>query len=928
MQRCGHRPASGPRRENARAQKQPTTHLNAAPCMRSQPSFVQSLRGIESSSILAPDVEGQALRMLRMFVWSAGQVGPERSFWTAGQVGPERSFCWRPERSFLDCTRRGTQFSPLAMARDEKTSQTSQGDVSDDDFLDFVQQTSAGAVAEAVQDATAELPSTVASPDASAPVSRSPSATGAPAEAASPPNDATPNMPFVRLFRVVRKYPSVPDFMSDGPRFLSSRRYGHAIQPLAENSSPAGDLAVARRRPSPRKRTGDRTFPSSPEFQSGGRFRSVGRFGSLCGGEDTAADCTASTKQTARIQLYTKRDECDGEEQDFDVARYHSSSKQAFEATEDVRLSSPASVHQSLEEAPVMCAQQSQTDEIPHGHDAGFLTEHAEPARSAAAPSVDEKVLLKALDWNRMQSETQKMQRENDEIRRSLQQDREQVTQMAEENARLRSDMEKLSRDNDILRDTIQGQSDLPKQDLPQAFHSDQVLQLRHENTNLHEEISRLQAALQKPHTEGQKRGLSMDGASNREACITLVLGTDFQKAGAEGTEERKTFEAILVQDLSDAAGIPKESFHVRGIRSGSIVVEVGIKKSRTDARSPIAVARDLERQAYAPASKLCAGTLTRHIDVIMVSLGEDEDFDIQLKKDLNTAGQSPVREEVKDSTLNSHKGSSETGILRQVEDLQTILANERERREEEVARERGAIAAERSEMENERCSSQEERDRMAAEIVRLNVETQALKAHAAEAGLAAMQGQQKLDEMENNLRDARSRQGDYSLIVSRLTSEIQTLQSALGEKAQELKEIKADLVQSNNALQQRVDMSAAIMGERIDTKEMLVEMKALEDENKALSDLVMASAAAQQQTQAKFGQEREEIQATLDRERAEFSTSLANLGAIKDAAVARVRDLQAALDNTTRDVAKARLEIEAKDADLDLAKHLLMVVL
>ena len=443
----------------------------------------------------------------------------------------------------------------------------SQGDVSDDDFLGFVQQASAGAVAEAVQDATADMPSTLASPDVSSPVSRCPSATGAPAVAASSPyDDPTPHIPLARLFRVDRKYQSVPEFMSDGPRFLSSRRYG--TQALAEESSPPGDLAVSCHRPLPRKRTGHRAFPSTPD---------------------------------------------------------HNSGKQTFESAEDVRSSSPESLHQALEAATAMGAPRLQTDEIPHGHGALF-SERAEHAPSAAAaPSVDEKLLIKALDWNRMHSETQKMQRENYEIRRCLQQDRKQVTRTNEENARLRSVMETLSHDNDILRDAIQGQREMPKHDLPQAIHSDQVLKLRHENTELHEEIFRLKAALHDPHSAGQNRGISMDGASNREACITLVLATDFNKAGTEGTDERKTFEAILVHDLSVAASMPKENFHVRGIRPGSIVVEVAIRKSAgSDARSAIAVARDLERQAYAPASKLCAGTLTRYIDVIMVSLGED----------------------------------------------------------------------------------------------------------------------------------------------------------------------------------------------------------------------------------------------------------------------------------------------------------------
>lgn len=66
---------------------------------------------------------------------------------------------------------------------------------------------------------------------------------------------------------------------------------------------------------------------------------------------------------------------------------------------------------------------------------------------------------------------------------------------------------------------------------------ADQMLSLRRENSVLQEENLRLKAASTKPLSEGQERGIQLTDAANREAYITMVLGTDFRKAGTAGSE-------------------------------------------------------------------------------------------------------------------------------------------------------------------------------------------------------------------------------------------------------------------------------------------------------------------------------------------------------------------------------------------------------
>ena len=49
----------------------------------------------------------------------------------------------------------------------------------------------------------------------------------------------------------------------------------------------------------------------------------------------------------------------------------------------------------------------------------------------------------------------------------------------------------------------------------------------------------------------------------------------DFKEAGEERSMERAEFEQALVQDLSQASGVPEDCFVVRDVSPGSIIVQV-----------------------------------------------------------------------------------------------------------------------------------------------------------------------------------------------------------------------------------------------------------------------------------------------------------------------------------------------------------------
>ena len=69
------------------------------------------------------------------------------------------------------------------------------------------------------------------------------------------------------------------------------------------------------------------------------------------------------------------------------------------------------------------------------------------------------------------------------------------------------------------------------------SFNADQMLSLRQENSVLQEEILRLEGAAAQHGAKGHDLSAQIEDVARREAYITMVLGTDFKKAGNAGSE-------------------------------------------------------------------------------------------------------------------------------------------------------------------------------------------------------------------------------------------------------------------------------------------------------------------------------------------------------------------------------------------------------
>lgn len=92
----------------------------------------------------------------------------------------------------------------------------------------------------------------------------------------------------------------------------------------------------------------------------------------------------------------------------------------------------------------------------------------------------------------------------------------------------------------------------------------------------------------------------------------------DFEAAGQEGSEQRKTFVHDLVEDMSNATGLPSDHFAVKKLSKGSIIAHIEIrtddKGAGPDANTVII---DLQQQYSDPDSPFCHGLLTRHTQSI-----------------------------------------------------------------------------------------------------------------------------------------------------------------------------------------------------------------------------------------------------------------------------------------------------------------------
>ena len=227
------------------------------------------------------------------------------------------------------------------------------------------------------------------------------------------------------------------------------------------------------------------------------------------------------------------------------------------------------------------------------------------------------------------------------------------IVELEEENACLKADVDRLTIDNNLLLDVakemrdmrnerlLRGENKVQGQSPPQSpppVDDKEMIKLRHENEKLlasWDQARKAQALLENDLADLKtilQREVSQNDQS-RDALITLVLRTDFSRAGVQGSKERENFKEMLLQDLSRAVGIPSSDFGIKDIRGGSIVAEVAIRKSAT-CPAPMLVARDLEKQAYAPASNLCKGVLTRDLEVIMVSSADQLPVDAPTNDD------------------------------------------------------------------------------------------------------------------------------------------------------------------------------------------------------------------------------------------------------------------------------------------------------
>jgi len=250
--------------------------------------------------------------------------------------------------------------------------------------------------------------------------------------------------------------------------------------------------------------------------------------------------------------------------------------------------------------------------------------------------------------------------------RKEMQNHISRIVELEEENTCLKADVDRLTMDNNVLRDVAKGMRDMRNERLaraenrlqglsPPPVDDNEIKRLRHENEkvrNSWEQARKAQAALEDELAD-LRATLRRDARQHdhsQDALITLVLNTDFKRAGADGSKEREDFKAVLLQDLSHAAGIPSSDFQVTDIRGGSIVIDIAICKGET-CHAPMTVARDLERQAYAPASRLCTGVLTRDLEVIMVSGADQPPVDASQNEGL--AGKMEALEKERDR-LNS----------------------------------------------------------------------------------------------------------------------------------------------------------------------------------------------------------------------------------------------------------------------------------
>jgi len=104
----------------------------------------------------------------------------------------------------------------------------------------------------------------------------------------------------------------------------------------------------------------------------------------------------------------------------------------------------------------------------------------------------------------------------------------------------------------------------------------------------------------------------------------TLRLAMDFIEVGDEGCEERRIFEAHVIDEIAAAAEVPTARFELLSLSPGSILVKFFILSDTVGNGPPASlVLQCLQEQAQDPNSKLCTGSITCHTESLYASSHE-----------------------------------------------------------------------------------------------------------------------------------------------------------------------------------------------------------------------------------------------------------------------------------------------------------------
>jgi len=111
----------------------------------------------------------------------------------------------------------------------------------------------------------------------------------------------------------------------------------------------------------------------------------------------------------------------------------------------------------------------------------------------------------------------------------------------------------------------------------------------------------------------------SHEGTAGYAVDLQLRLALDLSVAGPVGSPTRAAFEHDLLDDLAQASGLGADSFRIKKLSAGSIIVDAEIYRDPSGmGPDPKHVAAEFERQARDPNSPLSRGKLTCYLESIV----------------------------------------------------------------------------------------------------------------------------------------------------------------------------------------------------------------------------------------------------------------------------------------------------------------------